>query len=79
MNVILVIKKDNEHPKIRQVIKDGEDIYLKILNANFPIDLIKFNREEYVFFGVIVHYRTNLFDFNRPLPVYNIDQVKSSM
>lgn len=75
---VLFIKKNNEYPKIRQVIKDGEDIYLKILNTNFPMDLDKFNQDDYVFFAVIVHYRTNLFDFNG-IQIVNNTQVKNSV
>lgn len=38
---VLLLKNENEIPIIRQIIFDGEDFYLKILNSNFPIDLKK--------------------------------------
>jgi SOS-response transcriptional repressor LexA len=60
---VLIIKSDNDKPMIRQIISDGDDFYLKILNSNFPVDLKKINLGHYEFIGVIVHYRTNLFDF----------------
>lgn len=63
---VLLIKNENENPIIRQVISDGDDVYLKILNSDFPVDLKKINLRNFYFLGVIVHYRTNLFDFRQP-------------
>ena len=63
---VLLIKNENEKPIIRQIISDGDDFYLKILNSNFPVELKKINLKNYQFIGVIVHYRTNLFDFCLP-------------
>ncbi len=63
---ILFVKKNDSHPQVRQVIKDGSTIYLKALNSNFPIDLVKVkNLSEFNFIGVIVHYRTNLFTLEK--------------
>ncbi|AOU50725.1 helix-turn-helix domain-containing protein [Legionella pneumophila] len=62
---VFLIKKDNDQPRIRQLISDGENYYLKILNSDFPVELTKIIKQEYTFIGVIVHYRTNLFDFNK--------------
>lgn len=62
---ILLIKNEQEHPVIRQIICDGNQSYLKVLNANFPIGLSKINKHECKFIGSIVHYRTNLFDINK--------------
>ncbi|HIF0354464.1 TPA: helix-turn-helix domain-containing protein [Legionella pneumophila] len=62
---VFLIKKDNNQPRIRQLISDGENYYLKILNSDFPVELTKIIKQEYTFIGVIVHYRTNLFDFNK--------------
>ncbi|STX81722.1 HTH-type transcriptional regulator [Legionella busanensis] len=61
---VLLIKDQNELPIIRQIIIDDEDIYLKVLNSNFPLELKKINLTNYQFIGVIVHYRTNLFNFS---------------
>lgn len=60
---VLLIKNKNDNPIIRQIISDDEEFYLKILNSNFPIELKKVDLKNYEFIGVIVHYRTNLFDF----------------
>lgn len=62
---VFLIKSKQESPIIRQIIKDGDELYLKALNVNFPVDFVKMHEEDYVFTGVVVHYRTNLFDFNR--------------
>lgn len=62
---VFLIKKDQEPPRIRQIISDGENFYLKILNSDFPVELTKIIKQEYTFIGVIVHYRTNLFDLNK--------------
>jgi len=62
---VFLIKKEHDLPKIRQVISDGDDFYLKLLNSDFPTELTRVNKNEYCFIGVIVHYRTNLFDFNK--------------
>ena len=63
---VLLIKSKDDKPIIRQIISDGDDFYLKILNSNFPVELKKVNLNNYSFIGVIVHYRTNLFDFYPP-------------
>ena len=60
---VLLIKNKEDKPIIRQLITDGDDFYLKILNSNFPVELKKVDLKIYSFVGVIVHYRTNLFDF----------------
>ncbi|STX44780.1 HTH-type transcriptional regulator [Legionella donaldsonii] len=62
---VLLIKNENDSPKIRQIISDGEDFYIKILNSNFPIQIKRINLNAYTFKGVIVHYRTNLFDMGK--------------
>lgn len=62
---VFLINKDAKQPKIRQIISDGENFYLKILNSEFPSELTKIIKQEYLFIGVIVHYRTNLFDINQ--------------
>lgn len=62
---VFLIKKDQEQPRIRQIISDGENFYLKILNSDFPVELTKIIKQDYMFIGVIVHYRTNLFDFKK--------------
>lgn len=72
---VLVIKSENEAPIIRQFITDGDDTYLKVLNSNFPIDLKKIEKSKYKFIGVIVHYRTNLFDF-RKIDLSNLELKK---
>lgn len=59
---VLLIKNKDDNPIIRQFITDGNDFYLKVLNSNFPIELKKFDIKNYEFIGVIVHYRTNLFN-----------------
>lgn len=70
---VLLIKNKDEKPIIRQIISDGEDFYLKILNSSFPVDLKILNLKNYQFIGVIVHYRTNLFDFCLPNSSPNYD------
>lgn len=72
---VLLIKNKNENPIIRQIISDGDDFYLKILNSNFPFELKKINLKNYLFIGVIVHYRTNLFDFRFPNSNRNYDDL----
>lgn len=72
---VLLIKNENAHPIIRQIISDGDDFYLKILNSNFPVDLKKINLRNYYFLGVVVHYRTNLFDFRQPNSGHSYDEV----
>lgn len=62
---VFLIKKDQGQPRIRQIISDGENYFLKILNSDLPVELTKIIKHEYSFIGVIVHYRTNLFDFNK--------------
>jgi transcriptional regulator with XRE-family HTH domain len=63
---VLFIKKGSTHPQIRQIIKDGADTYLKILNTNYPINISKMSSKAgYDFLGVIVHYRMNLFSFDK--------------
>ena len=75
---VYIIQREPDHPKIRQVISDGENVYLKILNSDFPVELTKINANEYFFIGVIVHYRTNLFDFNKVESSYKLfDAIKS--
>lgn len=62
---VILIKKGQNSPQIRQAVKDGGDIYLKILNAKYSIDLCKMeNITQYDFIGVIIHYRTNLYNFS---------------
>ncbi|MBN9231815.1 MAG: helix-turn-helix domain-containing protein [Legionella sp.] len=63
---VLLIKGKDDKPIIRQIISDGDDFYLKILNSNFPVGLKKVDPKNFSFIGVIVHYRTNLFDFCLP-------------
>jgi len=59
---VLYSKDRNGVPQIRQIIKDGEDIYLKALNSNFPFAVVKGkNIKKFTFIGVIIHYRTNLY------------------
>ncbi|MCW8419999.1 MULTISPECIES: XRE family transcriptional regulator [Fluoribacter] len=70
---VLLIKNKNEKPIIRQIISDGDDFYLKILNSNFPVELKKIDLKNYQFIGVIVHYRTNLFDLHFPNSNRNYD------
>lgn len=72
---VLLIKSKNEKPIIRQIISDGDDFYLKVLNSNFPVELKKIDLKNYFFIGVIVHYRTNLFDFGTPSSNRNYDDV----
>ncbi|MCW8385503.1 XRE family transcriptional regulator [Legionella pneumophila serogroup 1] len=72
---VLLIKNKNEKPIIRQIISDEDDFYLKILNSNFPVELKKINLKDYLFVGVIVHYRTNLFDFGLPTSNRNHDDL----
>ncbi|KTC83373.1 HTH-type transcriptional regulator [Legionella cherrii] len=72
---VLLIKSENEKPIIRQIISDGDDFYLKILNSNFPVELKQINLKNYLFVGVIVHYRTNLFDFGPRNSDRNYDDV----
>ncbi|CAM4448867.1 MAG: putative HTH-type transcriptional regulator [Legionella sp.] len=62
---VFLIKKDQGQPRIRQIISDGDSFYLKMLNSDFPVEPTKVVKSEYAFIGVIVHYRTNLFDFSR--------------
>ncbi|MFJ1269980.1 XRE family transcriptional regulator [Legionella lytica] len=62
---VFLIKKNQDQPRIRQIISDGENYYLKILNSDFPVELTKIIKNDYTFIGVIVHYRTNLFDFSK--------------
>lgn len=62
---VLLIGNNNNTPKIRQLISDGDEFYLNILNSNFPMEFTKLNKNDYSFIGVIVHYRTNLFDINK--------------
>jgi len=61
---VLLIPKNSTTPKIRQIISDGDEYFLKILNSNFPVEFTKLFKKDYLFIGVIVHYRTNLFDIN---------------
>nr|HAT8715184.1 helix-turn-helix domain-containing protein [Legionella jordanis] len=72
---VLLIKSKDDTPIIRQIISDGDDFYLKILNSNFPIDLKRVDLKKYEFMGVIVHYRTNLFDFCIPNSNRNYDDL----
>lgn len=62
---VLIIENGHQIPKIRQIISDGEEFYLKILNSNFPMEFRKLNLKDYLFIGAIVHYRTNLFDIHK--------------
>ncbi|MBA3284989.1 MAG: helix-turn-helix domain-containing protein [Nitrosopumilus sp.] len=73
---VFLIKHKSKFIKIRQIISDGDEYYLKILNSNFPLDFTKFNMNEYDFVGTIIHYRTNLFDFNKPELSNNIFELK---
>lgn len=61
----LLLRKNQQSPKIRQIIKNDYDIYLKVLNTEFPIPLELFIPEDYSFIGCIVHYRTNLMSFTQ--------------
>lgn len=61
---VLLITNNQEMPKIRQIIQDGSEFYLKVLNPNFPIGITKLRKKDYTFIGVIVHYRTSLFNFS---------------
>ncbi|HCE6135911.1 TPA: helix-turn-helix domain-containing protein [Legionella pneumophila] len=72
---VLLIKSKDDKPIIRQIISDGDDFYLKILNSNFPVDLKRVDLKKYEFIGVIVHYRTNLFDFCIPNSNRNYDDL----
>jgi SOS-response transcriptional repressor LexA len=62
---VLLIENENKIPKIRQLVSDGGEFYLKVLNSNFPIEFKKLNINDYHFIGSIVHYRTNLFDIGK--------------
>ena len=62
----LLLKRNQVESKIRQIIKNDDDIYLKVLNNEFPIPLEKYFPEDYSFIGCIVHYRTNLMNFSQP-------------
>ena len=62
---VFLIKKEHDQPIIRKIIIDGDDTYIKMLNSELPIDLKVIQKKEYAFIGAIVHYRTNLFDFNK--------------
>ena len=65
-DIVLFINKNDSIPKIRQIVKDGQDIYFKTLNSSLAIDVIKIkNIRKFMFVGVIVHYRTNLFTFEK--------------
>lgn len=68
---VLLIQDEIKPPKIRQIITDGEEHYTKILNSNFPTELKKIILSDYKFVGVIVHYRTNLFDFGTITQIEN--------
>lgn len=74
---VLLIKSEFDLPKIRQIISDGDVFYAKILNSDFPTELTKIIRSEYSFIGVIVHYRTNLFDFNKTEQIHNLNLTQS--
>lgn len=75
---VLLLKNEKDSPKIRQIIYDGNESYLKVLNSNFPIEFTKVNKQEYLFIGVIVHYRTNLFDINKIETIYDVDDFKKN-
>lgn len=62
---VLIIKNENDISKIRQVVQDGSDFYLKVLNPSYQIPLTRTLKEDYQFIGVIVHYRTNLFNLSK--------------
>lgn len=77
---VLFIKKKNNLPQIRQVIKDGSEFYLKVLNTNFLLKAIKvMNADEFNFIGVIVHYRTNLFTLEKNRIENEITPLKQSI
>lgn len=59
---ILLIENQKTLPKIRQVIFDGNDVYLKALNSNYSIELKKYKKNDYIFAGILIQYRTNLFN-----------------
>ncbi|MCW8451907.1 S24 family peptidase [Legionella quinlivanii] len=61
---IVILKKDQGKPKIRQAIVDGDEIYLKTINPDFSKELELFDKTNYMFCGCVIHYRTNLLDFN---------------
>ena len=74
---VFIIENQQQKPKIRQIISDGNDIYLKILNPDFPTQLTRIDNN-YSFIGVIVHYRTNLFNFNKNnIPIPNMAMNKN--
>jgi transcriptional regulator with XRE-family HTH domain len=63
--VFIINKNEKERPKIREIIRDGSDFYFKVLNPNYQLPLTNMSQDKYEFVGVIIHYRTNLFNLNQ--------------
>ncbi|KTC64729.1 HTH-type transcriptional regulator [Legionella adelaidensis] len=61
---ILVVKNKSERGFIRQFIDNGEEHFLKVINSDFP-NLKQININDYFFCGSIVHYRTNIFNYEQ--------------
>lgn len=73
---VIFIGAHSNEPQIRQIVKDGDELYLKILNDNYEIKITKMdNKQNYRFFAVIIHYRTNLFKFDKNEVISNIGNV----
>lgn len=66
-----LLKSQQNTPKIRQVIKNDETIYLKVLNNEYALPLEELDSDNYAFIGSIVHYRTNLLTTHDT--VFNLD------